>query len=299
MIWNRTIIKIACPLHESRNTHSQLNGNVIHLRFRPALQLARAWHCNHLFGHFQLERALLGGQVSKEWAQIVQQRKFCSSLLLRLLNARVNIHRGVFALPSCGWHTVIVANAKCHLSTEGPGMPGARGDLHTLAPGPCKPTLSTDTLNLKIWFSASFPLFSVETPLAEGMSHMCKILESCCPMYPAASVQWSGISGTGKWSQSSVTACFILKSQFCTARPRNAAIWSDVSALILVRLNICMWASFSTGAPRGIRATFLGFLIESKRGQEVKGRKGVRKHQVNGMGQRGHSSMEKSPPKAL
>lgn len=125
---------------------------------------------------------------------------------------------------------------------------------------------------------------------------MCKMLESPCPVYPAASVQWSGISGAGKWSQSSVTACFILKSQFCTARPRNSAICSDVSVLILVQLNICMWASFSTGCPRGIWATFLGFLIESKRGHEVKGRKGVRKHQVNGMG---HSSFEKSPPNAL
>lgn len=119
-----------------------------------------------------------------------------------------------------------------------------------------------------------------------------------CPVHPAASVQWSGVSGAGKWSQSSVTACFVLKSQFCTARPRNAAIWSDVSALILVQLNICMWASFSTGCPRGIWATFLRFLIESKRGHEVKGRKGVRKHQVNGMGQWGHSSIEKSLPKA-
>lgn len=26
-------------------------------------QLARARHCDHLFGHFQLERAFLGGQV--------------------------------------------------------------------------------------------------------------------------------------------------------------------------------------------------------------------------------------------
>lgn len=118
-------------------------------------------------------------------------------------------------------------------------------------------------------------------------------------MCPAALAQWSGISGSGGQSRSSIPACFILKSQFHTARPRNIAIWLDVPALIIVWLNICMWASFSTGAPRGIWATSLGFLIESKQGHEVRGRKGVRKHWVNGTGQWGDSSMKKSLPKAL
>lgn len=58
-----------------------------------------------------------------------------------------------------------------------------------IAPDPCKPALSSNALNFKIWFSSSFRLFLVET-LAEGMSHTCKMLESPCPMYPAASVQW-------------------------------------------------------------------------------------------------------------
>lgn len=128
---------------------------------------------------------------------------------------------------------------------------------------------------------------------------MCKMLESPCPMCPTASAQQSGISGSSGQSRSSISSYFIPKSQFCTARPRNFAICLDVPVLIIVRLNICMWASFSTAAPRGIWAMSPGFLIESKQGHEVRGRKGVRKHQVNGTGQQGDSRMKNSPPKAL
>lgn len=158
MIWNQTIIKIARPLHESRNTRSQLNGNVIPLRLRAALSWLVLGIVIISLGISSLREHFWEDKFFKGWAQVVQKGKFCSCLLLRPLDA-INNHRGIFSLSSCGWHMVIVVNAKCHPSAEGSGMPGARGDLHTLSPGPCKATLSSNTLNFKIWFSSSFPLF--------------------------------------------------------------------------------------------------------------------------------------------
>lgn len=149
MIWNQSIIKIARPLHESRNTRSQLNGNVIPLRFRVTFSWLVLGIVIISLGISSFRELFWEDKFFKGWAQVEQKRKCCSSLLLRLLNA-INNPRGSFALSSCGQCTLIVVNAKCHPSTEGPGMPGARGDLHALAPDPCKPTLPSNTLNFKI-----------------------------------------------------------------------------------------------------------------------------------------------------